>query len=100
MEMFLIVGSIVGTILYFSKAGLFYLLTKPIPRFRKFVHSNMYAMATMDICFGYISSHALGSGSIISIIATTVFGAWTMSFIFINLGKKWFKNKTEALLSW
>ena len=79
---------------FIVKLGLWYLITKPFPTFRRWVSRTTLAQALLDTGFGFLGMHvfAMAGGSIVSMIAMVGFCACSMLYIFthiaINKGKE------------
>lgn len=94
MQIMLIVGAVIGTLLYLTKLGLFVLVTKPFPGLRRWIHRHALAQAVLDTIFGFLGMHvvSLSGGSLTAMISMVVFGAWSMLYIFMHIVLNWGKE--------
>lgn len=87
MEVQLYIGMVMGSLYFITKLGLFWLITKPMPSVRRWIHRTALAQAVLDCVFGYLGMHVftLAGGSILSMIAMITFAVCSMTYIFTHV---------------
>ena len=81
MEIFLIMGAIVGTFLFGTKLAFMYLICPP--NVRHWIHLRPKAGAGLDLIMSYGAMHValMAGGSLVAMITMVTFGAWSMIYI-------------------
>lgn len=93
MEIFLIMGIIIGCGLYVSKIAFMHLLLPKILLDK--IHRSPLAGAILDVVMGFMSIHIalLAGGSLVAMISVVTFGCCSMiyiySFLQISKYRRW-----------